>query len=143
MPKDPSLELCNCLYFTANSLARVISLIAEEEFAVTGMSPSHAFVLMLVNASPGLPQKELSRHLNLDPSTVTRFIDTLVHRGYLERRSAGKISQVYPTEKGRQLQETISLAWRSLFQRYSQVLGVEQGRQLTRLIDQASQKLDL
>ena len=90
--------LHNCLYFTANSLARVITRMAEEEFRRTGLSPSHAFLMMLVNDNPGIGQKELCEQLHLAPSTVTRFIDSLVHRGYLARKSDGKVSRVYATE---------------------------------------------
>jgi DNA-binding MarR family transcriptional regulator len=108
---------------------------------MTGLSPSHAFLLMLVNATPGISQKELARQLNLTPSTVTRFIDHLAHRGYLERRAEGKISEIYPTDKGSQLQETIGLAWRRVYQRYSDLLGEALGQQLTQMTDQASQIL--
>ena len=57
--------LHNCLYFTGNSLARVITRMAEEDFRVTGLSPSLAFLVMLVNDSPGIGQKELCEPLHL------------------------------------------------------------------------------
>ena len=141
MSKEPPILLHHCLYFTANSLARAITRITEEEFRITGLSPSHAFLLMLVNATPGISQKELARQLYLTPSTVTRFIDHLAHRGYLERRAEGKISEIYPTEKGSQLQETIGLAWGRVYRRYSDLLGEAYGQQLTQMTDQAGQLL--
>ena len=141
MQKEPPILLHHCLYFTANSLARAISRMTEEEFRITGISPPHAFLLMLVNANPGISQKELAQQLHLTPSTVTRFIDHLVHRGYLARRTEGKISKIYPTAKGNQLQETIGLAWHRVYERYSELLGEAYGRQLTQMTDQASQIL--
>lgn len=141
MPNEPPVLLHHCLYFTANSLARTITRMTEEEFRITGMSPPHAFLLMLVNATPGLSQKELAQKLHLTPSTVTRFIDHLAQRGYLERRAEGKTSKIYPTEKGSQLQETIGLAWQRVYQRYSDLLGEAFGQQLTQMTDQASQAL--
>ena len=77
MSKPIEKYLHNCLYFTANSLARRITAMAEEAFGKVGLSPSHAFLVMLVNEQPGISQKELSRALNLAPSTVTRFVDSL------------------------------------------------------------------
>lgn len=141
MPKEPPILLHHCLFFTANSLARAITRMTEEEFRTTGLSPSHAFLLMLVNAEPGLNQKALAEKLHLSPSTVTRFIDHLAHRGYLERRTEGKISEVYPTDKGSQLQEAIGLAWQRVYHRYSDLLGEEYGRQLTQMSDQATHLL--
>ena len=133
--------LHNCLYFTANSLARRITRLADEEFRRTGLSPSHAFLMMLVTDNPGIGQKELSTQLHLAPSTVTRFIDTLVFKGYLTRRSEGKASSVFPTEAGEQLRGAIDDAWKSLHQRYAGVLGLKAGDELTAMIDRAAAKL--
>jgi DNA-binding MarR family transcriptional regulator len=134
--------LHNCLYFTANSLARVITRMADDEFRRTGLSPSHAFLMMLVNDNPGIGQKELCERLQLAPSTVTRFIDVLVYKGYLERRSEGKASNVFATRAGEALQPDISDAWKRLHQRYAKVLGLEEGDDLTAMIDAASAKLN-
>lgn len=142
MGADLESLLRNCLYFTANSLARRISALAEEEFRFVGLSPSHAFLLMLVIERPGISQKELSQALHLAPSTVTRFVDLLrLQKGLVERRSEGKSARIYPTPKGLEMQEPVAACWRSLFHRYSEVLGEEQGRQLAREIDRAGELL--
>jgi len=137
MKKEGSI-LHNCLYFTANSLSRVITRIAEQEFMGTGLSPSHAFLIMLVNERPGIAQKELCEKLNLAPSTVTRFIDTLVYKGFLTRQAKGKSSMVFPTDEGQSLQDPIETAWKSLHMRYAKILGLKEGDDLTTKIDKAS-----
>ncbi len=139
---DKRPVLCNCLYFTANSLSRIIARMAEEEFSITGISPSHAFLMLLVNASPGIGPTELANELHLAPSTVTRLIDKLAGKGFLERRADGKTIGVYPTEAGAQAQEAIYQAWRRLFERYSVILGEAYSQELTQMIDEASQKLE-
>ncbi len=140
MPPDKSI-LHHCLYFTANSLARVITRMAEEEFRMTGLSPSHAFLMMLATDDPGIGQKEVSEQLHLAPSTVTRFVDTLVHKGYLTRQSEGKATRIYPTQAGEALQQPIADAWKSLHQRYARVLGLDEGDELTAMIDRAAARL--
>ena len=134
--------LHNCLYFTANSLARAISRMADEEFRRTGLSPSHAFLMMLVADHPGIGQTELCERLHLAPSTVTRFIDALVHKGYLTRRTEGKVSRVYATQSGEALRSSIEEAWSALHRRYAKVLGLKHGDELTALIDRAGRKLN-
>jgi len=133
--------LNHCLYFTANSLSRVITRMAEKEFRKTGLSPSHAFLMMLVMDDPGIGQKSLCEQLNLAPSTVTRFVDALVHRGYLTRQSEGKTVNIYPTETGSELRGEIDAAWKRLHERYAGILGLEADDELTALIDQAAEKL--
>lgn len=140
MTKSKSI-LHNCLYFTANSLARVITRMAEEEFRLTGLSPSHAFLMMLVNDNPGIGQKELCEQLHLAPSTVTRFIDTLTYKGFLTRQTDGKATRVFATEEGAKLRKPIENAWKSLHRRYGAVLGLQEGDRLTTMIDDASRKL--
>ena len=140
MPQDKSI-LHHCLYFTANSLARVITRMAEEAFRKTGLSPSHAFLMMLATDHPGIGQKELSEQLHLAPSTVTRFVDALVYKGYLTRQSEGKATHVFPTEAGRALQDPIADAWKGLHQRYAKVLGLKEGDELTAMIDRAAGRL--
>lgn len=130
-----------CLFFTANSLARDITRIGEEEFARIGMTPSYAFLLLLALNSPGISQKEISAGMNMAPSTVSRFIDALVKRKLLQKDIKGRITYIYPTKKGKQLQEEIKAVWGNLYKRYSKVLGQESGDTLTRLCLEASKKL--
>lgn len=142
MHTRPPLLLDYCLYFTANSLARAMTRMAEEEFGSLGIAPSHAYLLMRVNDIPGISQKDLAAQLSLAPSTVTRFIDELERKGYLTRQVDGKVSHVRLTKEGVQLQEKIVAAWYGLYVRYSRALGEEQGHQLTQMIKEATRKLE-
>lgn len=133
--------LHNCLYFTANSLSRVISRMADEEFMPAGLSPSHAFLLMVVFDTPGITQRELAGQLQLAPSTITRFIDNLAYRGLLLREIDGKNSRITCTLAGYNLQPQLQAAWKNLYNRYSRVLGIDKGHSLTSLLDETSKNL--
>lgn len=141
MPDTTTNPLECCLFFTANSLARDVTRMGEEAFAGIGMTPSYAFLLMLAAESPGISQKELAQRMNMAPSTVSRFIDALVKRQLLRKEGQGRLTLIHPTEKGLQLQEHIQAAWKSLYERYSNVLGRKNGDALTRLCLEASKKL--
>lgn len=130
-----------CLFYTANSLARDITRMGEEEFASIGMTPSYAFLLMLAAHSPGISQKEISQEMNMAPSTVSRFIDALIRRGLISKDVQGRTTYIHPTEKGLQLQDQIKQVWSNLYERYSTILGKQNGEELTRLCLEASRKL--
>jgi DNA-binding MarR family transcriptional regulator len=134
--------LDNCLYFTVNKLSRAITRMAEDSFKKTGLSPTHAFCLMLVNNKPGISQSELAEELSMTPSTITRFIDKLVMKGLIERKAEGKRSFIYPTEAGENTQQEIRDGWKDLYRSYSTVLGEEEGKSLTALIRETGNKLE-
>ena len=144
MKKDARCEdtLCSCLYFASNKLNRLINKMADEEFKKIGLSTSHTFALMAINTEPGLPQIELSRILNIKPSTTSRFIDQLEIKGLATRKAEGKVSHIYPTEKGENLKEEIGEYWQNLYKRYSKILGEKKGIELTNLIYSAANELE-
>ena len=115
---------------------------AEEEFKHTGLSPSYAFLMMLVNETPGIGQKELAEKLHLAPSTVTRFIDSLANRGFLYREAHGKTSSIFSTDKGLELEEVIGKAWKQFYIRYCEILGNEKAHKLADAIHEANEVLD-
>lgn len=144
MTKDGKCEdiLSDCLYFTSNKLSRIMNRMADEEFSRIGLSTSHAMALMTIDLEPGLSQNELSKLLNIKPSTTSRFIDKLESKWLVTRKVKGKGSYVYPTEKGLGLQEEMAKCWENLHRRYSDILGEEEGAELTALIYSAASELE-
>lgn len=55
--------LKECLYFTSSRLSRIVTKMAEDEFAMSGLSPTYAYLLMAVYDKEGISQKELSEIL--------------------------------------------------------------------------------
>ena len=135
-------QLNNCLYFSVNALGRVLTKMAEEEFSITGLPPSYAFILRAANHVPGIQPKELSREMMLSPSTITRLVDKLVLRGFLTRQTEGRSCLIHPTQKSLDLEETIAVAWSNLHKRYCALLGEEIASELTTKAYQASKELE-
>ncbi|WP_223067063.1 MarR family winged helix-turn-helix transcriptional regulator [Paenibacillus caui] len=134
--------LHNCLFFTTNRLSRAITKIAEEEFAPTGLTPMYGYLILLVNGTPGISQKELAEKLYITPSTLTRFIDKLEGKQLVERKGQGKTVLVYPTDKGKSLEESIRDASKNLQRRYEAILGAAVSDELTKDNEMASEKLE-
>ncbi len=140
MKKEDS-KYCGCLYYSANALGRVMTKMAEEEFVITGLTPSYAFLLMGINEKPGIQPSEISQHMQLTPSTVTRLIEKMEMKGYVERKSVGRTTEVYPTTKSKKLDEQIKEAWMNLNKRYIELLGEKKAQKLTSDTYEASKKL--
>lgn len=134
--------LDKCLYFSVNSLSRIMGRLADESFGPTALSPSHAILLTTINENPGIGPNELSKKLQIAPSTVTRFVDVLEKRGLIYREIEGKLSKIYNTEKGINLQPVIKSCWDSLYESYTEKLGERLSGVLNDLVKESSKKLE-
>jgi DNA-binding MarR family transcriptional regulator len=122
---------CSCLYYSANALARLMTKLADETFASVNLAPSYAFLLMTVNRAPGIQPTEISKKMMLQPSTVTRLVEKMEFKGYLERRHEGKNTYVHPTQQALDLDADIRKAWQDLLRRYEEQIGKAESQRLT------------
>jgi DNA-binding MarR family transcriptional regulator len=120
-----------CLYFTANTMSRLINKMADEAFMQTGLAPSYAFVMMAIIDHQNMSQSELADFVNLSPSTVTRFVDKLILKELVERKHEGKITKVSATKQGQALHPLITECWKKLYDNYCEVLGEDFAVKLT------------
>ncbi|WP_027624467.1 MarR family winged helix-turn-helix transcriptional regulator [Clostridium lundense] len=135
-------NFCECLFFTATRLKKIAAKIAEDELKLLGMSPTYVYILLGVKFKPGITQKELSEELHLKPSTITRLIDKLVINGLVERRAEGKLSHIYLTKNGEEIQEDIQKYRVKLHNRYREILGKEEYDLLTKITNDSARILE-
>ena len=97
-------EVKGCLYFTISKLFRIVNKIAEEAFNKMDICPTHGFLMVLLQEDEeGLSVNKISETLTIAPSTVTRFVDKLVSKGYVERIKTGKQSFTRMTKEGKNI----------------------------------------
>lgn len=68
----------------------------------TGLSGGHTAYLFTLCRTPGMSQEQLSRHIYVNKSNVTRHLAQLEKLGYVERRQSmedKRVILVYPTQK--------------------------------------------
>ncbi|MCM5529701.1 MarR family winged helix-turn-helix transcriptional regulator [Parasegetibacter sp. NRK P23] len=87
------------MYFASGALARKVEKLAMECWKPVGLSPSHAYLLLLVLDKPGVQPNHLSVQLQLTPSTITRLIEKLEEKKLVTRTNEGKNTSVFPTEE--------------------------------------------
>ncbi len=141
--KEPPIKnfLENCLFFNTNAFSRQLLRLAEAEFKHLKISPAHASLLMLVYDTPGISPKELSRLLQLTPSTITRFIDSLAKKKMVLRRNKGKTVSIFPTQRSLDMKASIAQAYKRLYLNYTKILGVETAMLLSHQIARSTKQV--
>jgi DNA-binding MarR family transcriptional regulator len=134
--------LIHCLYFTANRFARNMTKMAESTFNIGELAPSYLYMIMTVKFHPGITQKELCHKLSIAPSTSTRFIDKLEKQKLVVRKSSGKETFISLTEDGEKVYAQFRISLKELFDDYSAVLGREFSMDLSKMLHEASNKLE-
>lgn len=135
-------QLNDCLFFSTTKLARIFNKIADEAFSITGLSPSHALLLYIVNQNGSIQQKEIGERMHLTPSTITRFIDKLERKNYVSRKTEGKNAFICTTEDGLALQQEIIKAWNNLHNMYNNILTEEETTQFISISAKLLNKLE-
>ena len=139
--KTTESKYCKCLYFTANALARKIEKLALESWSKIGLSPSHAYLLLLVLEEPGIQPTGIAEQLQLQPSTITRLLEKMEEKKLLVRVTEGKITNVYPTPKGKELLPKMKECLHEFYSGYASVLGKEESAKLVQQMGRIADKL--
>lgn len=133
-----------CIYFNTNALVRQINKIWDEAFKPFGLSPSHAYVLRVVLEQPGISMKRLSEELELAPSTVTRFVDSLITKKLLKRETDDddkRGAKIYPTSAALKIQKSLEKTGKALYTQMNKVIGKDTFSQLISDIRDIREKL--
>ena len=114
-----------CIYFNSNKLVRKINRIWENAYAEVGLSPAHAYLLRAVLKQPDCRLGELAEELSIAASTVTRFVEVLCAKGYLDKYKGkdGREYLVKPTAKALEINDRLEAIGDSLSRKMSRELG--------------------
>lgn len=141
MSKTIQESLDSCLFFTVKKLDRALNKLADESFQKVGMTPTYAFILLILAEEDGKLQKDIAQMLYIAPSTLTRLVEKLVYKGYVTTLTEGRTRKVYLTADGRELLPFIQEAWDDLHARYKAILGDDYADELAFTINTNSEKL--
>lgn len=133
-----------CLYFNTNSLARKLNSLWEKAFSEFDLPPSHAYLLRLVLESPGLTQQEITEELQLNKSTVTRFIAALEKRGFLVREGSTKDqrkNRIRPSPKAIAIQNKLEKLGDELYSSMCSTIGQEDVESFVKAARNISKKI--
>jgi MarR family transcriptional regulator, organic hydroperoxide resistance regulator len=112
-----------CLYFTSAALARKVEKLAQASWKKVDLSPSHGYLLMSILEEPGMQPTALAEQLQLQPSTITRLIEKLEEKKLVIRTTEGKVTNVYPTPKAKELLPKMKACVEEFSGHYIRILG--------------------
>lgn len=135
-------RFAQCLYFSANSLARKTEKLAQQSWSRVGLSPSHGYLLMLVIEEPGIQPTAIAEQLQLQPSTITRLIEKLESAGLTHRVTEGKTTCVFPSTKGRNLLPRLKECVADFSKKYQSILGRDESAALAKTIGRVADQLE-
>ncbi|MDQ6609531.1 MAG: MarR family transcriptional regulator [Bacteroidota bacterium] len=139
--KTVDSKFCQCLYFTSAALARKVERLAVESWKGVCLSPSHAYILLAVLDEPGMQPSTLSKHLQLQPSTITRLIQKLEKKKLVIRTTEGRITNVYPTPKAKELLPKMIECRKKFSERSYNAIGKEESSRLVNNMSKIADKL--
>jgi MarR family transcriptional regulator, organic hydroperoxide resistance regulator len=139
--KAANSKYCQCLYFSSNALARKIEKLANKSWKKVGLTPSHAYLLMLAIEEPGIQPSALVKQLLLSPSTITRLIEKLEEKKLVVRTTEGKLTNVYPTPKAKAMLPDLKDCLYDCYQNYSSIIGKDEGARLVTSMNKLVDKL--
>jgi len=134
----------NCIYFNSNLLVRKINRIWEIAYSDIGLSPAHGYLLRAVLADPGCRSSDLAEKLSLAPSTISRFVEALINKGYLEKYKGedGREIRINPTKKGIEVKHRLEAIADSLSRKMNRLIGNAALNDLNETLREMEQKIE-
>ena len=139
--KSSNSRFNKCLYFSTNALARKVEKLAGESWKKLELSPSHGYLLLMVLENPGMQPGCIADEMQLTPSTITRLIEKLEEKKLVIRTTEGKLTNVYPTPKGKELLPKMKICVGEFTKTYTDILGVEESMRMVQNINKLTDKL--
>ena len=110
----------------------IILCLANVAFA--GDGPNHY-------EEPGMQPGLIAEQMQLTPSTITRLIEKLEEKKLVLRATDGKLTNVYPTAKAREMKPLLKQCVDDFYEKYAKILGKEESRQLIQKMNIVADKL--
>lgn len=128
---QPSTEDC-CVDEVGDivrKLVRMFQLFERDQIKVHGFTTSQCYTLLEIHKANQISMNELSDKMNLNSSTMTRVLDTLVRDGYIDRQKSAedrRLVLVSLTSKGIQSADDLNDSVKSYYKKV--IEGIPSGK---------------
>jgi DNA-binding MarR family transcriptional regulator len=115
--------------------------LALESWKPVDLSPSHAYLLMMVLDQPGVQPGALAAEMQLTPSTITRLLEKLEEKKLITRSTEGKLTNVFPTSKAKELSGKLKDCVAHFTEAYTSIIGKEEGARMVSYMNKITEQL--
>ncbi len=132
-----------CVAVRLRMLNRVVTNVYDEALRPLGLKVSQMNILVAVALMGSSRPTDLGEALHIDISTLSRNLERMKNRGWLELLSDdhdGRAQQVRLTSEGRELLKTAAGFWEAAQSQVIATLGAEMVQQLTTSTDRIRTK---
>jgi len=132
----------NLFHSTSNAFARSITSYFDDRLKEYGLATSYVELLLLIRRNDEKSQKEIADELSLAPSTVTRFVDKLVKKGYVEKMRDGREVSVRLSAKGAELSKKLEKEYQAVIDELTDLVGEKYIDTVGKLLEYGSSELN-
>ena len=141
---SPEIPLRDTVGYMLAQVCRLHRQRADVLLNQIGLHVGQEMFMLGLWGNEGVTQTELAEILQLQPATVTNTLQRLERENFIERRDDlddQRVSRVYATEKGRDLEGLVNEKWCQLESEAFDGFTVEERVLLRRLLQQAYRNL--
>lgn len=124
-----------CVAMRVRLLNRVVTKIYDDCLRPHGLRTAQLNILVAVSLMKSATPSEIERRLSLDKSTVSRNVERMRHRGWVELVPGedGRSHHLHVTAQGAKLLSKTTVAWEQAQKKAVSLLGKEGVTALSRL----------
>ncbi|MCY8235526.1 MarR family winged helix-turn-helix transcriptional regulator [Priestia endophytica] len=128
----------NHIGYLIQQISHLVIQLHNEKLEREGVTSSQERLLTLLYIKNGATQSELQQDLLIKPSSVTKLVDVLEHKGLVTRMSGDKdarVKRIHLTEKGKFLEEQLWFIKNEMEAQIGKSLSEEQHSSLIHLLN--------
>ncbi|MFA9462499.1 MarR family winged helix-turn-helix transcriptional regulator [Thiohalorhabdus methylotrophus] len=140
-----SLARWDSLGYIINHVARLFADRLSRRIRRHGVTIGQFPLLLALWEEEGISQAELSRRLDIEPATTNNTLRRMERDGLVTRRRDAndqRSTRIYPTGRGRELEEPLTAEARAVNARASRTLSGEEAAELHRLLGKVIRALE-
>ena len=88
------------MHSASNSFSREITRHFDSYFEEYDLATSYVELLLILYEQDELSQNDLADEMKLAPSTITRFVNKLVKKGFVQKKKVGRTAVITLSKKG-------------------------------------------